>query len=828
MEMKKMCINILVTVIIAACAGGRNEEPMTDFLPNDLRAPAYPLITLHPDLSVWSTTDTLYSKPVVLYEQKRKFPLVAALRVDGTVYRIMGSDSLPFQTLVPSASEEEWTGRYTFVVPKEGWEKPEYNDSTWRVGKAAFGTSGEPDVRTLFPTKNIWIRREVDFDTCRMSHRQLYLRYSHDDVFQLYINGKQLVSTGFEWRRNVEIPIPDSIAATLKDGKALIAAHCENRAGGALADFGVYTSSKDTSYFVKTATQLWVDVQATQTRYMFRCGAVDLKLTFTAPHFADRTDKLSMPVNYITYEVIPTDGRKHSTEIYWELGIRQALGTTSAEISAKKTQRIFKANNPKQHLWVNTIPTTPAWGDFYMAVDDVKTKGYAVGDAGTLRCQFARQGTLTQAEDSTGRDVDGDYLAVAQTVDGKGKLTLGFDPQCTVKFFGHNLMPYWKRNELTMPDILLEAEQKYEENMQLSNRFDHQLMMDGLLAGGKEYAELCAIAYRQTISAFLLASGVKGELVVHTKNVGPTDVYYPASILYLYYNPALVAAMLEPIFYHCESGQWQRPFPPHDLGDYPLVNGQTFGAGLPVEEAGNMLLLTAAISYLQQDTAYSHKHWDVLSRWSKYLLQTGIDAGQETASDVFAPQPPHSANLSAKSILALAAYARMAEKMNRTETARIVHDTVKHRAEEWQQLAYAGDHYRYGLDGDTIWGLKYNLIWDKLLDLHVFPDSVFQKETEFYINNQQTYGVPLLTGYDRTKTEWNLWIASFAGDRKTFRRLMLPVYHYMNETDDRVPMSDVYVTGDSIRPSEFVNRPVVGGVFIQLLKQKMKHKKQNK
>ena len=50
----------------------------------------------------------------------------------------------------------------------------------------------------------------------------------------------QLVSTGYEWKSDLRVNIPDSIAETMKDGKAVIAAHCENRVGGGLVDFGLF------------------------------------------------------------------------------------------------------------------------------------------------------------------------------------------------------------------------------------------------------------------------------------------------------------------------------------------------------------------------------------------------------------------------------------------------------------------------------------------------------------------------------------------------------------------------------------------------------------
>lgn len=154
--------------------------------------------------------------------------------------------------------------------------------------RAAFGTDDQRNVHTPWFSPNIWVRRELTFDPALAKNKQLYLRYSHDDVFQLYVNGMQLVSTGYEWKSDLRVNIPDSIAETMKDGKAVIAAHCENRMGGALVDFGLYAELRE-------AEQTSVDVQATQTHYTFECGDVELKLSFTAPYLLDDLETLARP-----------------------------------------------------------------------------------------------------------------------------------------------------------------------------------------------------------------------------------------------------------------------------------------------------------------------------------------------------------------------------------------------------------------------------------------------------------------------------------------------------------------------------------------------------
>lgn len=801
---------------------------------NALRAPAYPLVTIDPYTSAWSFSDKL-NEDVVRHWTGKKYPLVGALRVDGKSYRFMGVEDMPMKAVLPTAATVKWEATFTEKKPAPGWTSVPFNDTAWEKAKAAFGTPDMPNLSTPWHTEDIWIRRTFDLSD-DLSAAPLFLEYSHDDIFELYINGKEVVNTGYTWKNNVLLELSPEVKATLKPGKNVIAAHCNNRIGGGYVDFGLFRKEDRGDTFAATAVQTSATVMPTGTFYTFECGPVRLELVFTAPLLLDDLDLMSTPVNYISYRVKPLDGKTHDVQLYMEATPLWAVHTEGQAVDCLKETKngitYLKTGTKEQHILGRKGDDVRIdWGYFFLAGDENTATTMQVGEYFDLKQSFINNGKIVPPAAPLAEDAP---LALAYSHDfekvsssASGYLMIGYDDLQSIQYFNDNRPAYWKRDgKVTIYQAFEKAAANYANVMERCRAFDKRMMKDALKAGGKEYAELCALAYRQAIAAHKLITDREGNLLFLSKenfsngSIGTVDLTYPSAPLFLVYNPDLVKGMMNPIFYYSESGKWNKPFAAHDVGTYPLANGQTYGGDMPVEECGNMLTLVTALAVVEGNAEYARKHWTVLTTWADYLTEEGLDPENQLCTDDFAGHFAHNANLSIKAIMGIAGYGKLAEMLGEQETADKYTAVAREMARKWVLMAHAGDHYRLTFDQPNSWSQKYNLVWDHLLDLSVFPEEVRSKEVDFYLSRQNTYGLPLDSRKTYTKSDWIMWSACLAKDKEKFSRMIAPVYRYANETTTRMPLSDWHETMDG-KSVGFRARSVVGGYFMKMLEMKL-------
>ena len=618
------------------------------------------------------------------------------------------------------------------------------------------------------------------------------------------------------------------------------------------------------------ATQQWVSVNATQTKYQFDCGGVDLTLTFTSPLLLNDLTLLSRPVSYVSFRLRSNDGATHTAQLYFGVSGSLAANTPGQELMTQKGAAgglvFLKAGTKEQPILKKKGDDLRIdWGYVYVAAPAEKNLEQNIGPAGPALLSFCDSGALAQTgpKDTLFHQTFLHTIFPVQTVgeDPQEKLALiGYDEQYSVQFFHHNLAPWWRTmgdagavvhrqasgdqkgeaaraadtrraslrvrggssGQATMEGMLRKAYTDYDRVLSRCDTFNKSMYSQAIDAGGMHYAQLCVAAYRQSIAAHALVRSPGGELLFLSKenfsngSINTVDVTYPSAPLYLLYNPELLEGMLNGIFYYSESGGWKKPFAAHDLGTYPLANGQTYGEDMPVEECGNMMLLTAAITRAEGRTDYARRHWKTLSTWARYLEQHGFDPANQLCTDDFAGHLARNANLSVKAIVALGSYGWIAGQLGQADTAAKYTALAKSLAKKWMTLADAGDHYALTFDKKDSWSQKYNLVWDKLLNLGLFPPEVYRKEIDWYLKKQQPFGLPLDSRATYTKSDWILWTATLATKPDDFEALTEPIYKYITETPSRVPLSDWHQTTDGSKVG-FQARSVVGGYFIRML-----------
>ena len=796
----------------------------------DSKAPAYPLVTHDPYFSIWSTTDQLAASPTKHWTGT-DHSLIGMIKVDDVVYRFLGNTSKTYKTIVPAADEMNYEAVFMETDPGQNWMNDSFADSAWEKGVAPFGDNSSLS-KTMWRSKDIWVRRDVTINDLNLNN--LFLKLQHDDDVEVYLNGQNIYTAKGATGKFIYLPIKEEVKKTLKKGTNILAVHVTNTGGASWLDAGIVEEPVEKAgKAMELAVQNKVTLNATQTAYEFTCGKIDLSLIFTSPLLINDLALLSRPVSYISAKVKSNDGSLHNVQLYFGASTDIAANTPLQEINASEYAAgglaILKAGTKEQPVLMKKGDDLRIdWGYMYIAVPSSKTVQQSIS-SGDLSAAFNPSSTNV----TTGKHLMLNTLVDAGKIGNMAKeqiFLIGYDDGYSVQYFSKNLKPWWKQSATaTIEQQLSLAAKDYNAIIRKCEAINKMIYADALKAGGEKYARLCELAYRQCIAAHKLVKSPAGEILFLSKenysngSINTVDITYPSAPLFLAYNPDLLKGMLNGIFYYSESGKWKKPFAAHDLGTYPLANGQTYGEDMPVEESGNMVILAAAIAKVEGNALYAKKHWKTLSIWADYLSKEGFDPANQLCTDDFAGHLARNTNLSVKAIVALGGYVQLAEKLGERATAEKYRDITKIMVKKWMEMADDGDHYALTFDNKGTWSQKYNLVWDKILQMNLFPKEVYEKEIKYYLTKQNEYGLPLDSRRTYTKSDWILWTSVLATDPQDFHSLVDPVYRYATETTSRVPISDWHETTNGEKQG-FQARSVVGGYFIKVLEAKLKKK----
>ncbi|HTB96324.1 MAG TPA: DUF4965 domain-containing protein [Terracidiphilus sp.] len=596
-------------------------------------------------------------------------------------------------------------------------------------------------------------------------------------------------------------------------------------------------------------TQTSLVVTPTHTRYVFSEDGVELEFDFFTPALMTDLDMLSRPVTYLTWKAKSDDSGAHRVSVLLDVDPVIAVNDRSEAVVTgrheTKALHVLSVGSRDQNILNRSGDNLRIdWGYFHLAVPKEETAETAISsdssrdfiEAGHLKGGDSMEMPETAGHSSAHLDAVLDFGSVG-TAEVVRHVMVSYTEGYAIQYLQRNLRPYWQRNNQRVEEMLDTAETQYADLEKQGTQFDSELTKDLTTLGGPSYAAIATMAYRQTLAAHELVADVKGEPMLFAKEnfsngcIATVDVLYPSAPFFLFFQPKLLEAQLLPVLEYSALPRWKFQFAPHDLGQYPLANGQVYGGGekteedqMPVEESGNMLILVDALARAEGNTHLAEAYWPQLTNWAEYLKEKGLDPENQLTTDDFAGHVAHNSNLSIKAIDALAAYADLALLLHKDKVADEYGTAAKGMAAKWIDMAKEGDHYKLAFNSPGTWSQKYNLVWDKILGYNLFPQAVRDAEIRYYLGKLNVYGLPLDSRADYTKLDWSLWTATLASTPSQFAAIVDPIAKWMNETPTRVPLTDWYDTKTG-KQVGFQARSVVGGVFIKALSDRQLVKK---
>ena len=587
--------------------------------------------------------------------------------------------------------------------------------------------------------------------------------------------------------------------------------------------------------------QISVVVAPTQTYYTFQQDGVQLELIFSTPSFYAEYQNMALPFSYITYSVTSIDGLPHTVQIYYDNTAEASVTDVSELVEWSSTSLAYDG----QAMGFGTVAqdylgqTTDMidWGYQYTAVTMNPGVNTTIAGSIAARAAFNSNQPLPPYDTNMPRNCSDNWPVQAIVYDlgviepGVAEMqyqVFAYDEVYSIYYFGAQYQPYWRHvfanNSIAMLEYALA---NYASLRAQCSAFDTELIANLTAIGGDTYATVASLAFRQATGANAIVWNQDRELVwafmkeiSSDGDVSTVDVVFPASPIFNLFAPETLRLILLPILAYANNETnipYNLPWSPHQLGTWPICDitpGEQ--EQMPMEETGNMLIMLATIAQQQDgDVLYLEPYRPLLDMWANFLNITLPYPGNQLCTDDFEGPSPNNSNLAAKGVVGLGAYSLLLTQFH-DERADQFMGYAQEFMQDWLVLANDTNHYRRQYNLTASWSLKYNIFYQYVLGLDLFPSTVMQLEEAYYASNQTNpYGVPLDDRATFTKTDWLSWIAAMGSDEQ-FDALFGAIFRFANETPNRVPFSDWYdtISGDQVG---FCARPVIGGLYAKML-----------
>ncbi|KAF4552872.1 Glutaminase A-like protein [Elsinoe fawcettii] len=477
------------------------------------------------------------------------------------------------------------------------------------------------------------------------------------------------------------------------------------------------------------------------------------------------------------------------------------------------------------------------YGDWYYITADSASLSHQQGADVDVRGRFTTAGNLSNVDDTNYRAINDAFpvfgfaidLGAVGSASTSSLFTINLNQQDVIVFEGANgnetLLSL--RNSYFASDLDANTffYNDYDTAKSTADTLDAQIQSASAAAAGDNYATITTLAVRQAYATLQLANTTENTLLFMKEissdgNVNTADVIYPWHPIALYTNPELLKFVLEPLFINQEAGRWPFAFAIHDIGShYPNATGHSDGNAeqQPLEECGNMIIMSLAYTLRTSDTAWLSSHYTILKQWASFLIDEALIPADQISTDDFAGSLANQTNLALKGIIGIGAMSTIANLTGHPEDSANYSSIATSYIAQWQDLSASNttpEHTTLSYGNSSSWGLLYNLFASRLLGQDLVPQAIFDQQSAFYPTVALEYGVPLDTRHTYTKLDWEVFSAAVASTET--RDLFLgKIATWIGQTVTGYPLTDLYEAGTGEYPAgiTFIARPPIAGSF---------------
>ncbi|EPS29563.1 hypothetical protein PDE_04513 [Penicillium oxalicum 114-2] len=586
--------------------------------------------------------------------------------------------------------------------------------------------------------------------------------------------------------------------------------------------------------FPPNGTQSAIVTQATytssHTTFTVTAGSRDFTLDFFSPVSPKNHLRQSLPFSYLTVTLAAGDPR--SVQIYSDIDASwtgqpghaswnfSTSGSTSVfEIEAVDTAT-FSENDHGQALWGSAVYASRPSNSSLLST--------ASGPSLSTRESFIHGGNLNNQHaewSSTGVVAFAHDLGTTADVSAV-TFAIGHVRKESIDFLGQTQTGYYRAMYPETVDAVSYFLDDYEGANAESVQFDQLIQDTGAYSyGSNDYSDILALSVRQvyggiemTIPNDSLDTGKARAFIKEISsdgNINTVDVIYATFPIFYVLSPEFIKLLLTPVFDYMGSSAYTKSYAVHELGaNYPNATGHpSDGEEMPIEESGNMVLLTYAYQIATGNTDLADTYSAQLKQYADYLFENGLYPSSQLSLNDALGELANQTNLAVKAAVGLATYGALSGQSNYTTAGK---DFAKQIWTDRLGTDANGTHFliQYGTDP---WFLMYNHYADLLFNLDLFPQDVYDATAQFYPTVRQQAGVPLDGAIGWGQTNWQSFVAATVGG-PTRKMLIGDLRDYMANGLNSAPFSDRYWVQDGdgfVAGQEFVfrARPTLGSHF---------------